>query len=628
MTITQFRLSLAIFPLMAVLCSCGNDPKGKFVDDNKQTGSIIDTVAHFVHNPTATQWQSDWSTSTTLVYHWKSEPDNLHPSNGRSNPRRVVLDYTQRFLVSTDLEKLELRPDLIKAMPTVSADGLSYTYELRDEPVWDDGSPLTAADIEFTLKAWKCPQTANAYAKPSLETINSFKADPGNPKKFTLVMSKKYIQNVAVFGDIPIMQRSIFDSKKVFDKYPLSNFSDSSFINQKHDDINAWADDYNNAKYGREVNMLHGLGAYEVTLWEPKTVIELTKKKNHWTSKVQNPNMYDISYPEKIIFKINTDDNSIALEMKKQVIDVSTWVSTHGLVELQKDKDFNRNYHSAFLQNFLYQYIGMNNKPQSVNRKPFFVDKKVRQAMSLLIPIDQANRDYLDGKAIRMTSLAPPTKTKIYNTNLKVVPFSIDSAKKLLDEAGWVDTDGDNIRDKMIDGKKTAFDFEFMIMNGNPVTENIANDVTNAMKSAGIKCNVRKIEFVTFYEVLAKHDFDMYMGAWASSFFAEDYKQIWHSSSWANEGSNYVGYSNPESDQLIDKIRETLDDSTRGEMEKQLQEIVYEDRPYVFMFQTPVKAVIHKRFDNPDMYFEKPGVYLSNLRPMTSGTMVKTAPTE
>lgn len=625
MNLTKLSIATAL-PLSLLVASCGTTPEGKFKDDKTTSGSSIDTSKHYFHVAAATKWENDWSKDNIVVYHWRAEPDNLHPADGKSNPRRVILDYTQRFLVNVDFEKLCLRPDLIKTLPIESPDGLDYTYELRDEPTWDDGSPLTIEDVIFSLMAQKCPLTNNAFAKSYLETLQSVTIDPSNPRKFVMHMTKKYIQNVAFLTDVPIISRKYFDKDNVLGKYTFAQFNDPAFAKEKHADLEAWAKEFNDAKYGRDINYMNGLGAYKVTAWEDKQRVELTKKTNHWTSKVKNPTMYDNPIPDKIIFKINVDDNSIALELKKQTIDVSTWISTHGLAELQKDADFNRNYHSAFVQNFNYQYIGMNMKPEAVNRTPFFTDKRVRKAMALLIPADQMNKAYIEGQAIRMVSCVSPVKTNVINKDLKLVPFNIDSAKTLLDEAGWKDTDGDNIRDKMIDGKKVQFEFEMLIMTGNVVVDNMSKDIQTAMYKAGVKANIRALEFVTFYEQVQLHNFDFYFGAWAGSYAPDDYKQIWHSSSWT-DGSNYVGFGNPQSDALIDSMRTETNDSIRIPMEKRFQKMLYDEQPYIFLYMVPTKIAIHKRLDHPDMYFEKPGVFLSYLRAMSPGTMATNAET-
>lgn len=618
----QPRFAFGAF--LILLASCSDTPTGKFQDENKTGGGGIDTVKRFVDITAATEWQDDWSKENVVVYHWRLEPDNLHPTNGKSNARRVVMDYTQRFLVSADMEKLTLRPDLIKAMPAISADGLVYTYELRDEPTWDDGSQLTVEDVIFTLKANKSPLTSNAYAKPYFEYVKDAVVDAGNPRKFQLVMREKYIQNLAVFGDMPIMQRKYFDPENVLGKYTFAQLDAPDFSTTKHDDLEKWSKEFNDAKYGRDVRFLPGLGAYKVTAWEDKIRIELTRKENHWTSKLKNPNMYDQANPEKIIFKVINEDNAIALGLKQQTIDATSWISTHGLVELQQDPAFNRNYHSAFVQNYVYSYIGMNMKPQASNRKPFFVDKRVRRAMAMLIDLDQVNNAYMDGKAVRMVSNVLPTKPDVYDHSLKELAYDLEQAKKLLDEAGWKDTDNDNVRDKMIDGKKVPFEFDVMLISGNAVPANIAKEMAENLKRAGVIANIKTMEGVTFYDEVQRHNFDMYFGAWAGAFMPEDYKQIWHSESW-EDGSNYVGFGTPASDALIDSIRVTIDDSLRIPMEKRLQHIVYDEQPYIFLYMVPTKIAIHKRFDNADMYYEKPGMYLSHLRLLSAGTMAKNA---
>lgn len=619
------KFTIALVPALLLLNSCSDTPQGKFQEEKSGTQEKkADNGDRYIHNPTATKWQSDWSTDNIVIYHWRGEPDNLHPTNGKSNPRRVILDYTQRFLVSTDLENQGIRPDLIKAMPTISEDGLHFQYELRDEATWDDGSPVTADDVEFSIKAYVCPYTDDGYARPYFETLQALEKDASNPKKFTVVCNRKYIQNIAIFSDIVIMQKKYYDANNVLGKYTIEQFQNADFTKSSHADVEGWAKNFNDPKYGRDLAMLTGLGPYKVTAWEDKQRIELTKKANHWTSKVAHPTMYDAAYPEKIIFKIVTDENATNLELKKQAIDVSTWIGTHSLVELQQDSDFNRNYFSAFVPNFNWLYLGMNMKPEAANRPAFFTDKRVRRAMALLVPADQMNKDYMEGKAIRMSSIVSPMRKADYNTDLNPLPYDPEQAKKLLDEAGWKDTDGDNIRDKMIDGKKVKFSFELLIMTGNPVSANIAKDTKESMYKAGVDVNIKALEFVTFYNQLDTRQFDMCMGSWAGSSGPEDYKQIWHSSSWENKGSNFVGFGTPESDALIEKIRVTMEDSLRIPMEKELQKIIYDEQPYVFLYSVPSKTAIHKRFDHADMYFDKPGVYLSNLRAMTAGTMATT----
>ncbi len=614
--------SFTFISLALILFSSCGSPEGKFKDSDSATNAGIDTTVKFIKMEAATIWDASWSKENVVVYHWKSSPEGLHPTNNLNvSPARVLMEYTQKFLINTDVEHLAIRPDLLKALPTVSSNGLEWTYELSEEPKWDDGTQLSVDDVIFTMMAWECPLTNNAYAKSSIDNLKEIKKDPSNPRKFIMIMKGPHIQNETFLGDIPMMEKKIMDQENVLANYTLDQFYDPKFTNEKHPDLEKWGKEFNDPKYGRELDKLNGLGAYKVTSWEDKSII-LTKKQNHYTSQLKNPDMYHTNYPDKIIFNLILDDNALALEFKQQTIDASTWISTNGLAELQKDPGFTKNYNSAFVQNFDYQYMAMNLKPAATNRPPFFTDVRVRRAIAYLTPVEELNKNYYLGKAFRMTSMVSPIKKNVYNNNLTPIPYDIEKAKKLLDEAGWKDTDGDNIRDKMIDGKKVQFNCEILIANG-PIYEHIANDVAAAMYPAGIKVNVRTMEFGALTETMIAHKFDLVLGAWQSSFATEDYKQIWHTSSYNSGGSNFCGFGNSASDALIDSIRVTLDASIRLPMEKRLQKIVYDEQPYVFLFSSLRKVAVHKRFDNGNIYFEKPGLYFSNLRAMSPGNMAK-----
>ena len=91
-------------------------------------------------------------------------------------------------------------------------------------------------------------------------------------------------------------------------------------------------------------------------------------------------------------------------------------------------------------------------KPDGIKNKPFFVDQKVRRAMAYLTPVDEIIEVMVHGKASRQAAQISHLKSS-YNDTLKLIPLDIEKAKELT-EAGWVDSDGDNIRDKVINGEK------------------------------------------------------------------------------------------------------------------------------------------------------------------------------
>ena len=607
-------LSVLSIGFIAALTGCGggDSKKGK----GSETASATDSMK-YIKIEDSKEFLPNWSKENVLVYHTIGEPDDMHPTNGNSAQRTEIHLYTDMTMIQTDFRTLGIKPIAVKGLPEISEDKLNYTYELRDDLKWDDGSPFTAEDVIFTFKANKCPLTNNPHAKPYLENLKDITVDASNPRKVTFHMKRQYVQNITFLADYPLLQRKFYDPKNTLAKYTFAQFDDPNFKADTKADLNAWGTEFNNPKYSREPEFMTGLGPYKFAKWDAGQTITLTKKPNHWAQGSTDP--YETAYSDKIIFKINKDANSQLLEFKSQALDASTFLSTKTLIELQNDSSFNKNYNSRFTDTYNYAYIAMNMKPDGINHKKFFDDVRVRKAMAYLTPVDDINKVVNKNKNKRMVGPVSPLKPE-YNRELKVIPFDLEKAKALLDEAGWKDTDGDNIRDKVIDGQKTQFSFNLNYMTTTVDWKDIAQMTAEAMYKAGIKVNINPLDFAVLYDNAKNHKFDMMIAAWAGNAAPDDYTQIWHTSSWASKGSNYTGFGTPESDAVIDSIKYNVDDAKRIPHVKKLQELIYADQPYIFLYANLRRNVIHKRFGNTEMYFERPGVLLNNLKLLQGGS--------
>ncbi|HRP60844.1 MAG TPA: ABC transporter substrate-binding protein, partial [Vicingus sp.] len=332
----------------------------------------------------------------------------------------------------------------------------------------------------------------------------------------------------------------------------------------------------------------------------------------------------DKAYPEKIIFKIINDDAAAYLAIKNQQIDVSTYLGTTKLLKLKNIDYFNENYHAEFMPQYSYSYIGLNMKPDGIEHKPFFVDKKVRRAIAHLVPVQEIIDVINKGKAIRQVSNISPLQ-KAYNHDLKLIELDVEKAKKLLDEAGWIDTDGDNIRDKEVNGQRIPFSFKLSYISGAAATKEMILMIKESMYKAGVDVIPTPMDFTLFYKNAYDHKFDAMAGGWGGSASYSDPIQLWHTESWANKGSNFTGFGDAESDSLIRLGNTSLDPEKHIAAVKALQKKIYDDQPYVFLYSNTRKIAIHKRFDNANMYNERPGVILGNLKlkPEFGGTTLK-----
>lgn len=611
MKIVPILSCIAVTACISFTSCNGRNGKGKSAD----TQNFSQTKTSILL-PDADTVLGSWSKENVVVNHTIGEPDNLHPTNGGTAGRSWIMQYTYNYVMRTDIITLGLIPDLAAEMPEVSDNKLSYTYTLRKDARWDDGAPITAEDVAFMVKAEKCPLTQNASNKVYFENIKTVKTDPKDPYTFTVVMKKEYILNAYIFTDYPVIERKYYDPGNVLSHYTYEQFDDTTFHADKAADLVAWANNFNDAKYGNDLSLQNGSGPYKVTEWTPGQTITLERKKDHWTAQLENPDLYHASFPEKIIFKLNTDENSTMLEFKNQTIDVSAWVTTSSALTLMQDPNFMKNYNIQFIDNFSFNYMGFNMQPDGTSHQKYFDDVRVRKACALLVPVDEIIQVVAHGYAKRQASFVSPLKPE-YNTDLKMVPYNVDSAKALLDAAGWKDTDGDNIRDKMINGKKVQMYIELKYQAGLQATEDLIKMVKESMYQAGIDIIPNGMIGGTLKQQLMNHDFDMYMSAWSPGSAPVDYTQVWHTSSYGEGGSNYVGFGNQATDALIDSIKYNMDEPSRIEMSKRFQKEIYDQQPYIFLYSVNKKIVIHKRFGNQYMTFDRPNVVLNNLRLLT-----------
>ena len=545
----------------------------------------------------------------TVVAHILSQPDGLHAYNNNSVMRSYIFSYTQKTLLGLDLESLDYVPSLLTDLPTSSKDNKTFYFELKDNITWDNGEKLTGEDVVFSTKIMLCHLTNNSQIRPIYNSvIKSVDLDQKNPLKFSMTALDINWTAKTILGGIYIQQKSYWDPNGILDDISFDQILNRGF--EETDEIANWFNDFNHADNGYKPENLKGLGPYKVSEWEASQYITLTKKENWWG--INDSSLDNNAFPEKIIFKVIKEDASSYLALKNQEIDVTTNIGTVKLMKLQERDYFNNNYDSDFLDRYGISYIGLNMKPDGIKHKPFFVDQKVRRAIAHMIPIDEIVEVMMHGKASRQTSNISALK-KTYNDTLELIPLDIDKAKALLTEAGWIDTDGDNIRDKVINGVKTPFSFKFSYM-ASPTSKEIVMMMKESMYKAGIVAEPTPMDFSLFYKNAGDHKFDAMLAGWGSSAAYSNPMQLWHTSSWVNKGSNFCGFGDAYSDALIEEANTTLDYDTHRNALLKLQAKIYEDQPYVFLYITKRKFAIHKRFDNREMYFEFPGLRLNNLK--------------
>ncbi|MEC7750245.1 MAG: ABC transporter substrate-binding protein [Myxococcota bacterium] len=260
-----------------------------------------------------------------------------------------------------------------------------------------------------------------------------------------------------------------------------------------------------------------------------------------------------------------------------------TALSPQNFRQVMKKSDKNKLYHDGtiahdFYDTYGYSYIGWNGD------KPLFADKRVRRAMSHAVKADEILKNIRFDLGRRTTGPITPGLPH-YDETLKPIPYDLEQAKGLLKEAGWRDTNDNGILDKMINGRRTEFEFTFNIVS-RPVHQDTGEVVKESLKKIGIKCNLKPLEWANFQKELHTKKFDAVMLGWGTSPDV-DFDQIWHSrQADVPKSSNLVSFRNAEADKIIEAMEFEFDMAKRYELSKQFHRIIYEEQPYTFLFQS------------------------------------------
>jgi ABC-type transport system substrate-binding protein len=193
-----------------------------------------------------------------------------------------------------------------------------------------------------------------------------------------------------------------------------------------------------------------------------------------------------------------------------------------------------------------------------------------------------------------------------YDPSIPGVDFNPDKAKQLLAEAGWTDSDGDGILDKVINGKKVPFKFTFMNYSGNKPGEQMMLIISEQFRKVGIQAEINSAEWSVWINNKRSHNYEATISNFVGNATEDDEFQLLHSSQAKNKGSNDFSFINPEADKLLEAIRVEFDQSKRFELSKQLQHIVYDEQPLTMLWSTPLRIAILKRFDNVEWFTQRP----------------------
>jgi peptide/nickel transport system substrate-binding protein len=340
-----------------------------------------------------------------------------------------------------------------------------------------------------------------------------------------------------------------------------------------------------------------GSGPYIFKEWVTDDKIVLERNPDYWGYKA---GITEKGYVEKFVHKTVKDYDAALTGIKAGELDVLRGLPMEKYKHQTNSKKIMNNFKKELFYIPSYGYIGWNMK------NPLFKSKKVRRAMTQLLDREQILETLFYGEA-QVCKSPIYFKRPEYHSEITPLPFNTDRAKELLYEEGWIDTDGDGILDKVIDGKKVSFEFTVLSNSGNEVRKQIGLILAENCRKVGIKVDVQQLEWSIFLDQVHAQKFEAIILGWVMPITHPDPYQIWHSSQSKGEGSNYVSFINKRADELIEKNRQEFDMNKRIEYMREFQEILHEEQPYTFVYVTKSNMLFHKRFSDAKIYPYRPG---------------------
>ena len=472
------------------------------------------------------------------------------------------------------------------------------TFYLRDDVKWSDGVLFTTKDIEFGYALLNSPYVDG----DSIRTYYSDLVECTALGKYTIRL--RYRQQ---YFKAPEFSYTISDFTP-----PWHFFEDIFRAQGRELTLEALSAEDEAAKkkisargkeFGKFFNTDErynskplGTGPYIVDRWERTDRVEL----------VRNPNYWDVSkagYLDRIIVKFIPDQVTAFTALKAGELDFIYRLSAEQFFEdwPSLDQETKDKFVKASWFSPAFQYIGWNQLAVPLK------DRRVRLALSMLFDRQDFINKKLRGSAV-IVSGANYVFGPGYDRDVLPIAYDPNTARELLTEAGWIDTDNDGILDR--NGEK--FHVLMRIPNGNPIANQICEILQKNCKDVGIDLQIQTMEWASFIDKIHAKECDVIMLAWAMAPENDPY-QIWHSSGAAREkrGSNSISFSNRQADELIEMLRVTLDPEKRRRIDYSFHRLLDSEQPYTFMWTPKDFGAYHKRFRNVKWYRLRPGFDLS-----------------
>jgi peptide/nickel transport system substrate-binding protein len=408
-------------------------------------------------------------------------------------------------------------------------DSTALRYRMRSALKWSDGRPITAHDVAWTYRMY----ADTVVASPRQENVTKIDSVVAENDSTVVFHFKRRYPEMLFDSALPIVPR-----------HPYEGVAPSAL--STHPSIN------------RPETMVVS-GPFRIGARQPGQQITL----------VPNPHFPVPPLLDRIVIRVIPETTTRIVELRNGTADFTRGVTFELVPRLRQAAP---NLHFDAETGRFWEYIGYN------LRRPMFADPNVRRALSLAANVPAIIAQLRMGEFVTQASGPYPPVLKDYYDpqRMRPLPYDTAQARRLLDAAGWRDTDGDGIREK--DGK--PFRFTLITNAGNQRRSDVSQILQQMWRAVGVEMRLQTFELGTVQQrQFMDQDFDAVLGSWGVELSGT-------LSVLFTPGAqlNFVGYENPEVTRLIRQAEAQPTAAQAVPLWKSVAERIVQDQPYTWLY--------------------------------------------
>jgi len=490
----------------------------------------------------------------TVVFASVGEPETLLPAVVQSGAARAVSD--QIFLKLADLGPStntvgdeDFTPLLAERWEWEGPLTLAFHMDTRAH--WQDGMPVTANDVAFTYNVYSDPRV-NSPARAPLHWISAVTARDSLTAVFRF--RKRY----------PEMFYDAVYHMRVLPSHLLRNIP---------------RDQWQSAGFGRAPV---GNGPYRFVAWKAGESLELAADSAFYLGR---------PHIKRLIWRFTPNLQVAVTQLVAGEADaLDVIVSPDDIKRAKAAPNLTiYPYRSAS-----YGFLGFNlaASGDTTKKHPIFADKEVRHALAMAV-----DREKLALSVFGEYGKVPPGPMSqlqaIWDPETRGLPYDTAAAGRLLTKQGWIDSNGDGVRDK----SGASLSFHLMVPTTSAVRKQYARLLQDEYRHLGVEVQIDEVEFSVFLERAGAGKFDALIQTWNT----DPTPSSGMTQTWTTAGigqSNYLRYSNPAFDKLVEQASGEFDRAAGRKLWRSAMEMINQDAPAVFLFAPDYVAAVHKRVEN------------------------------